>query len=339
MPPFTVASLQTITHSRPDTRPMPVMIPAAGAWSSYMPCAGQRRELEERRAGVEEPLDPLAGQELAPGEVLLPHALGAAEGGGVDLRLEVGDDRLHVARFSCAFSAWGSWRVDSVGNEDVIAGGSHELKDEDGVRVGHLAAPEAPGLADPGVDALQEVEDGDAGQLGVGHGELAGRHAVGQEPLHRLLEVAADGLQLDEVVGGEVGHVPEEDGDGVAAGLGVGDVAPHEAVEPLGVAGVGRLEVGQQPGEELARAVLHDPVEDLLLGGEVVIERAALDAGRLGQRPGRHARVAPLVEEAGGDVDDLVGSTGEITTPVPYQALGSAVHLDVARSRHGRIRR
>ena len=38
-PPFTVASLQMIITSRPSTRPIPVMIPAPGAWSSYIPCA------------------------------------------------------------------------------------------------------------------------------------------------------------------------------------------------------------------------------------------------------------------------------------------------------------
>jgi hypothetical protein len=32
-PPLTVASLATMTHSRPSTRPMPVMIPAAGTAS------------------------------------------------------------------------------------------------------------------------------------------------------------------------------------------------------------------------------------------------------------------------------------------------------------------
>src|SRR5512137_127576 len=36
VPPLTVASLHTITHSRPATRPTPVMIPADGAALSYM---------------------------------------------------------------------------------------------------------------------------------------------------------------------------------------------------------------------------------------------------------------------------------------------------------------
>ena len=34
VPPLTVASLATITHSRPCTLPMPVTMPAAGASSS-----------------------------------------------------------------------------------------------------------------------------------------------------------------------------------------------------------------------------------------------------------------------------------------------------------------
>ena len=34
-PPLTVASFATITHSRPSTTPMPVTMPALGAWPSY----------------------------------------------------------------------------------------------------------------------------------------------------------------------------------------------------------------------------------------------------------------------------------------------------------------
>src|SRR5690348_10198121 len=39
VPPLTVASLQTITHSRPETRPIPVTMPAAAIVSPYMPYA------------------------------------------------------------------------------------------------------------------------------------------------------------------------------------------------------------------------------------------------------------------------------------------------------------
>jgi len=38
-PPFTVESFATIITSRPATRPIPVIMPAAGASESYMPCA------------------------------------------------------------------------------------------------------------------------------------------------------------------------------------------------------------------------------------------------------------------------------------------------------------
>ena len=51
--------------SRPETRPMPVTRPAAGASLSYMLERGERRQLEERRAGIEQPVDALADGELA----------------------------------------------------------------------------------------------------------------------------------------------------------------------------------------------------------------------------------------------------------------------------------
>ena len=44
---------------------MPVTMPAAGASLSYMSEGGERRELEERRAGIEQPLDALADRQLA----------------------------------------------------------------------------------------------------------------------------------------------------------------------------------------------------------------------------------------------------------------------------------
>ena len=51
MPPFTVASLQTIMHCRPETRPIAVMIPAPGekpgdwwAGTGYRPAEGLSEE-------------------------------------------------------------------------------------------------------------------------------------------------------------------------------------------------------------------------------------------------------------------------------------------------------
>ena len=49
VPPLTVASLAMIRHSRPWIRPTPVIIPAAGAPSSYIPFAARG---ESSRKGV-----------------------------------------------------------------------------------------------------------------------------------------------------------------------------------------------------------------------------------------------------------------------------------------------
>src|SRR3712207_9377283 len=51
---------------------------------------GQRGQLEERAAGVEEGVDPVAGEQLAARDVPLAGALGAAEAGGRDLLVERG---------------------------------------------------------------------------------------------------------------------------------------------------------------------------------------------------------------------------------------------------------
>ena len=60
VPPLTVASLQTITHSVPETRPMPVMMLGARGVAVVQAVRREGRELEERRARIEEPLDAIA---------------------------------------------------------------------------------------------------------------------------------------------------------------------------------------------------------------------------------------------------------------------------------------
>ena len=57
--------------------------------------AGQRRQLQERRALVDEQLDPLAGQQLAAGVVALDVLLAASGHGLRHLGLEVGELRQH----------------------------------------------------------------------------------------------------------------------------------------------------------------------------------------------------------------------------------------------------
>ena len=55
-------------------------------------------ELQERRAGVEQPLQPLARQQLAARRVLRPRRRVAAQGRARHLRAQVGDHRLHLRR-------------------------------------------------------------------------------------------------------------------------------------------------------------------------------------------------------------------------------------------------
>ncbi len=62
---MTVASLATITTSRPQTRPMPVTMPAGRRLVVVEIPGGEGGELEEGGARVEEPVDALADGQLA----------------------------------------------------------------------------------------------------------------------------------------------------------------------------------------------------------------------------------------------------------------------------------
>ena len=67
---------------------MPVMMPAPGASSSYMPSAASGEQLEERAARIEQTVDPVAGQQLAAGDVPFPRTLIAAQRGGREFRIQ-----------------------------------------------------------------------------------------------------------------------------------------------------------------------------------------------------------------------------------------------------------
>jgi hypothetical protein len=56
---------------------------------------GQRAQLQEGRAGIEQALHPVAGQKLAALEMLFTRALIAALGGFGGLLAQLGDQRLH----------------------------------------------------------------------------------------------------------------------------------------------------------------------------------------------------------------------------------------------------
>ena len=62
---MTVASFATISTSRPDTRPTPVTMPAAGRSVVVQVPGRQRGELEKRRAVVQQLLNPIARRQLA----------------------------------------------------------------------------------------------------------------------------------------------------------------------------------------------------------------------------------------------------------------------------------
>ena len=62
---MTVASFATITHSRPSTTPMPVTIPGRGRLVAVEAPGGESSELEEGSPRVDQPVDPLAGEQLA----------------------------------------------------------------------------------------------------------------------------------------------------------------------------------------------------------------------------------------------------------------------------------
>jgi hypothetical protein len=61
---LTVASLPMTTTRVPSTVPMPVTMPALGV-VVVEPGRGERAQLEERRAGVEQAVDPLPDRQLA----------------------------------------------------------------------------------------------------------------------------------------------------------------------------------------------------------------------------------------------------------------------------------
>ena len=65
----------------------------AGALVVVHAVGGQRRELEERAAGVEQPVDAVARQQLAAADVPLAGPLGSAERGGGQLRAQLVDQR------------------------------------------------------------------------------------------------------------------------------------------------------------------------------------------------------------------------------------------------------
>ena len=67
----------------------------AGRLAVVEAVGGERRELEERPAGIDQALDPLAGEQLPALLVALDGGPAAARPGPLQLRLQVGDQLAH----------------------------------------------------------------------------------------------------------------------------------------------------------------------------------------------------------------------------------------------------
>ena len=72
---------------------MPVMMPAPGRLVVVHAVGGQRRELQERAAGIEQAVDAIPRQQLAAGDVAVAGFLRSAESGRGELVAQLRDER------------------------------------------------------------------------------------------------------------------------------------------------------------------------------------------------------------------------------------------------------
>ena len=68
---------------------MPVIMPAPGAASSYSRAPAMGKQLQERRARIEQPLDALARQQLATGQMFVAGLFIPTKAGSGDLLTQV----------------------------------------------------------------------------------------------------------------------------------------------------------------------------------------------------------------------------------------------------------
>ena len=83
-------------QGRPCTGPMPVTIPARRGVAVVQALGRQRGELEERRAVIDQPLDPLACEQLAALAVPLDRLAAAARLGAGQPLAKPTDELAHV---------------------------------------------------------------------------------------------------------------------------------------------------------------------------------------------------------------------------------------------------
>ncbi len=74
---------------------MPGHDPRRRRFAPVEPPGGEGADLEERRAGIDEPVDPLARGQLAAASVPLERGGAASDGDGGAALAQLGDERLH----------------------------------------------------------------------------------------------------------------------------------------------------------------------------------------------------------------------------------------------------
>ena len=116
MPPFTVASFATTTHSMPSMMPMPVTMPRPGV-AVVEAVGGKGRQLEEGGARVDEALDALADRELAALAVAGDRAIVATGAPG-------GEARGAIAKLGHELAHRGCVRAERVGAR--VEGGAED---------------------------------------------------------------------------------------------------------------------------------------------------------------------------------------------------------------------
>ena len=95
VPPLTVASLATITHSWPSTTPMPGDDSRRRGLSLVHVPRGQGAELEERAARIEQPVDSLPRGQLAARAVPFECLVASTARDERGPLAHLGDERLH----------------------------------------------------------------------------------------------------------------------------------------------------------------------------------------------------------------------------------------------------
>ncbi len=90
-----MASFATTTHCLPSTTPIPVTIPADGACAVVQLPGGERAQLEECGARIDEEVDPLSGCQLPPRAVALDSLVAAALRDESRALAQFRDERLH----------------------------------------------------------------------------------------------------------------------------------------------------------------------------------------------------------------------------------------------------